>query len=144
MKVFIYYQPPKGHDVYEGTRLRKTLKGACELADVTWVDNFLALPDIVHFLSPDDESKANDAHGSIGKYKMIDRVIISDDPDRSGSGTEQKRGYTSFGRAKALLFFCKESEGQDHCDDIPEEAFLHGRQISGEMYEYCHGCKKER
>jgi 1,2-diacylglycerol-3-alpha-glucose alpha-1,2-glucosyltransferase len=69
MKVFIYYQPPKGHDVYEGTRLRKTLKGACELADVTWVDNFLALPDIVHFLSPDDESKANDAHGD--GYKVV-------------------------------------------------------------------------
>lgn len=64
MKVLIYFKPPKGHDVYEGTRLRKSLKGACELSGVTWVDSLLSAPDIAHFLSPLDESKANDAKES--------------------------------------------------------------------------------
>ncbi|OPZ37150.1 MAG: Processive diacylglycerol alpha-glucosyltransferase [Tenericutes bacterium ADurb.BinA155] len=104
MKVFIYYQPPKGHDVYEGTRLRKTLKGACELADVTWVDNFLALPDIVHFLSPDDENKANDAHGD--GYKVVFSLGYSENDPNARFFDYPSNGKPSL-KAKSLRALSK-------------------------------------
>ena len=37
MKVLIYYNPGKSADAFEGARLRKTLKGACEVSDITWL-----------------------------------------------------------------------------------------------------------
>ena len=61
MKVLIDFRPAKGCDNYEGARLRKTLKGACEMTDVTWVDSLLSYPEIAHFLSPDDGAKARKA-----------------------------------------------------------------------------------
>ena len=61
MRVLIYFEPPKEMDNYEGARLRKTLKGACEAADITWVDDEMGSPDIVHFLTPRDEKKLNKA-----------------------------------------------------------------------------------
>ncbi|MCQ2741954.1 MAG: glycosyltransferase [Bacilli bacterium] len=66
MKVFIAHKTPRGYGEYEASRVRKTLKGACELSGaVTWVDSMLAFPEIVHFISPVDdyivnEAKAND------------------------------------------------------------------------------------
>ncbi len=61
MRVLIYFEPPKEMDNYEGARLRKTLKGACEAADITWVEAESGSPDIVHFLTPRDEKKLNKA-----------------------------------------------------------------------------------
>ena len=54
MKVFIHYQPRNDRDTVEGVRLRKTLKGACELASIAWVSSLQAEPDIAHFISPND------------------------------------------------------------------------------------------
>lgn len=59
MKALIHYQPPKESDIYEGARLRKTLKGACEIDSISWVDNLLAYPDLAHFISPNDEKLVN-------------------------------------------------------------------------------------
>ena len=61
MKVLIDFRPAKGCENYEGSRLRKTLKGACEATDVTWVDSLSSFPEIAHFISPDDEAKARKA-----------------------------------------------------------------------------------
>lgn len=55
MKVLVHYQPKNAiADTFEGYRLRKTIKGACEASDITWVDSFSADPDVAHFLSPID------------------------------------------------------------------------------------------
>ena len=61
MKTFIYFQPKVEKDVYEAMRLRKNLKGACELANITHINNILDKYDIIHFISPNDESRINDA-----------------------------------------------------------------------------------
>lgn len=55
MKVFIAHKTPRGFGDYEASRVRKTLKGACELSGVTWVDDMRAFPEIVHFISPVDD-----------------------------------------------------------------------------------------
>ena len=54
MKVLIHYQPKQNRDTFEGVRVRKTLKGECELAGITWVANKKIGPDIAHFISPRD------------------------------------------------------------------------------------------
>ena len=54
MKVLIRYQPKHNRETYEGVRLRKTLKGECELAGISWVSNAKTKPDIAHFISPRD------------------------------------------------------------------------------------------
>lgn len=110
MKVLIYFQPPKGHDVFEGTRLRKTLKGACEIGGVTWVDSFLAFPEIVHFLSPDDENKANDA-GLDGTKMVFSVGYCEGDPnarfyDYPKDGVPTLKGKSTRVLSKADLVLC--------------------------------------
>lgn len=58
MKVFIHYQTKSRADAFEGYRLRKTLKGACEAMDVAWVDSLVSQPDIAHFISSRDAALA--------------------------------------------------------------------------------------
>lgn len=79
MKVLVYYNPGVKNDVFEGTRLRKNIKGALELNDVEWVENIFALPDIVHFLSPLDEAKANDAKTD-GLKVVVSALYCESDP----------------------------------------------------------------
>ena len=54
MRVFIHYAPKHARDSFEGTRLRKTIKGACELVDIEWVDFSSVSCDVAHFISPLD------------------------------------------------------------------------------------------
>lgn len=54
MKVFIYHKNTSGADAFEGARLRKTLKGACEVVDIPWVDSPQEGVEVAHFLAPDD------------------------------------------------------------------------------------------
>lgn len=60
MKVFIPYTSRKATDAFEGSRLRKTLKGACEVADISWVDSPREKVDVAHFLSPLDHALLKD------------------------------------------------------------------------------------
>lgn len=54
MRVFIHYSPKHYRDTFEGSRMRKNIKGACELVGIEWLD-FPSLPcDVAHFISPAD------------------------------------------------------------------------------------------
>ncbi|NLB48790.1 MAG: glycosyltransferase [Erysipelotrichia bacterium] len=59
MKVLVYFQPKAKRDIFEGARMRKTIKGALEVADVQYTSNLYDAYDIAHFMSPDDEGKIN-------------------------------------------------------------------------------------
>lgn len=59
MKVLVYFQPNAKRDVFEGARMRKTIKGALEVADIQYTSNLYDYYDIAHFMSPDDEGKIN-------------------------------------------------------------------------------------
>jgi hypothetical protein len=61
MNILIDFEPIKADCNFEGTRLRKTLKGCLELAGEKWVPSLLGSPSIVHLLSPNSEAKAHDA-----------------------------------------------------------------------------------
>ncbi|MCR5078642.1 MAG: glycosyltransferase [Bacilli bacterium] len=54
MKVLIYFNSKNPHDTFEGARLRKTLKGACESQDVPWVDDKSEHVEVAHFISEKD------------------------------------------------------------------------------------------
>ena len=54
MRVMIHFQNNPSHDAFEGIRVRKTLKGACEKQGIVWVDSKYANPDIAHFISSKD------------------------------------------------------------------------------------------
>ena len=61
MKVLVHFAPGPKHDIYEGARLRKNIKGALELNNIAWVDSLYALPDVCHIISPTDEALAKAA-----------------------------------------------------------------------------------
>ncbi len=66
MKPFIYSNE-KEECAFEGVRLRKNLKGALELAKVSYVSNFFAAPDIFHTFSPIKEDVIKEAKESGAK-----------------------------------------------------------------------------
>lgn len=59
MKVLVYFQPNPKFDNFEGTRMRKSIKGALEVIGQTYTSNVYDDYDVAHFLSPDDENKLN-------------------------------------------------------------------------------------
>lgn len=60
MKVAIYFEPQAKKDNFEGTRLRKNIKGALELENIPYAKNLLDSYELVHFLSVKDEFKILD------------------------------------------------------------------------------------
>ena len=107
MKVLVYFQPNPKFDNFEGTRMRKIIKGALEMVETQHTSNILDDYDVAHFMSPNDESKMN---------VVIERkipVIISalfgeDDPFTRFLDYKSKDGNrTSTIKAKALKMMNK-------------------------------------
>ncbi len=79
MRVLVSFQPSIKKDHFEGTRLRKTIKGSLEMANVEHTTNVLDMYDIIHLMSPEEEDKvkyANDLHVPI----VISALYCEDDP----------------------------------------------------------------
>ena len=107
MKVLVYFQPNPKFDNFEGTRMRKIIKGALEMVETQHTSNILDDYDVAHFMSPNDESKMN---------VVIERkipVIVSalfgeDDPFTRFLDYKSKDGNrTSTIKAKALKMMNK-------------------------------------
>ena len=107
MKVLVYFQPNPKFDNFEGTRMRKIIKGALEMVETQHTSNILDDYDVAHFMSPNDESKMN---------VVIERkipVVISalfgeDDPFTRFLDYKSKDGNrTSTIKAKALKMMNK-------------------------------------
>lgn len=79
MKTLIHFKPPKSYDSFTGARMRKVLKGACELSGVTWVDSLLGFPHIFHCLSPEDDGKLKQAQQD-GCKCIVSCGYCEDDP----------------------------------------------------------------
>lgn len=62
MKICVYFQPKLKFDNFEGTRLRKSIKGALELRNIPYAKNIVDSYNIVHFCSLEDETKIVDAN----------------------------------------------------------------------------------
>lgn len=101
MKVFIHYKPKRAESAFEGTRLRKNLKGECEEVDVTWTDNKLSDPDIAHFISPYDIALLRKFREK-GVKTIVSAFYCERDPYASFIKLN-RRGMHLKKRAKAML-----------------------------------------
>ena len=79
MKVLVRFDPGVRNDIFEGTRLRKSIKGALELNNIKWVESIFAEPDVCHFLSPIDEAKAHEAQAE-GYPVVVSALYAESDP----------------------------------------------------------------
>ncbi len=89
MKVFIPYTTRKATDAFEGSRVRKTLKGACEVADISWVDSPREKVDVAHFLSPSDHALLKEKKKE-GVPCVVSAFYAEDDP-RAGFLTKREK-----------------------------------------------------
>jgi 1,2-diacylglycerol-3-alpha-glucose alpha-1,2-glucosyltransferase len=104
MRVLVYFQPNEKLDVFEGMRLRKNIKGALELSGVNWVESIFALPDIVHFVSPDDENKAHDA-ALDGEKVVVSALYSENDPSARYLERDSKGDFVLRSKAIRMLSF---------------------------------------
>ena len=96
MKVFIPYSTRKATDAFEGSRLRKTLKGACEVADISWVDSPREKVDVAHFLAPSDHTLLKEKKEE-GVPCVVSAFFAEDDPRASFLTVKTKLEITKRG-----------------------------------------------
>lgn len=107
MKALVYFQPKKANNIFEGARLRKSIKGALEMVDVEHTSNLLDTFNIIHLISPNDEKIVDDAkeyHCPV----VASALYAEDDPEASYiDETINDRGKVSTLKPKALKFLNK-------------------------------------
>ena len=79
MKVFVHYEPHDFAGTFEGVRLRKTIKGACEAARLFWVDHPQDGVAVAHFISPDDLALLRQQKEA-GVPTVVSAFYTEDDP----------------------------------------------------------------
>ena len=107
MKVLVYFQPNPKLDNFEGTRMRKIIKGALEMVGTQYTSNILDDYDVAHFMSPNDESKMNVVLER-KKPVVISALFGEDDPTTRFLDYKSKDGNrTSTLKSKALKMLNK-------------------------------------
>ena len=107
MKVLVYFQPNNRHDNFEGARMRKTIKGALELANEKYTSNLYDEYDVAHFISPDDENRLNIAL-ELKVPVVMSALFGEDDPRTRFLVYKNKNGKRTVSiKAKALRMMNK-------------------------------------
>ncbi len=108
MKVLVSFQPNNKKSLdFEGVRLRKTIKGALEMAGVEYTTTIVEKHDVVHLLSPEDENKLNDAKEN-NIPVVVSACYCENDPEASFLEHKNKDGkITTDVNSKALRFLNK-------------------------------------
>ena len=104
MKALVYFQSKKGSNIFEGARLRKSIKGALEMVDVEHTSNLLDTYNIIHLISPNDDriiDEAREYHCPV----VASALYAEDDPEASYiEETINDKGKVSSLKPKALKF----------------------------------------
>lgn len=122
MKVYIYFSSSPLLMSFEGSRLRKNLKGMCESAHVTWVDSPFSSPDVSHFIAPRDIKRLLKAKEA-GSKTVVSAFYCEHDPEarmlfvgEDGSKRLKKKAAKFLNAADLVLVpaekareFCKEN-----------------------------------
>lgn len=108
MKVLVSFQPNnRKAPEFEGARLRKTIKGALEMAEVEYTTSIVDKYDALHLMSPEDENKLNDAKEK-NVPVIVSALYAESDPYASYVEYKSKDGVRSIRLAdKALRFLNK-------------------------------------
>ncbi len=96
MKILISNNQNPAKDIYELKRLRKNIKGACELASIPYVSSPLLDYDILHIIDLNEDLTINDAVDR-NKKVVISALVAESDPsgkmckhDREGTHLKPK------------------------------------------------------
>ena len=79
MKILISNNPNEAKDIYEVKRLRKNIKGACELAGISYVSNAMQDYDILHVIDLEQGLVINDAVDR-NKKVVVSALMAESDP----------------------------------------------------------------
>ena len=79
MRPCIYFAPKAQLDNFQGTRLRKNLKGSLELVNLEYAKNLFDEHDLAHFLTVNDESKIDDEIDA-GVKVVFSALYAEEDP----------------------------------------------------------------
>ena len=79
MKILVTFQPNTKVADFEGARLRKTIKGSLEMANVEYTTSIVDKFDVMHLISSEDDNKANDAKEN-NIPLVISALYCEDDP----------------------------------------------------------------
>jgi len=107
MKVLVSFKPNRKYDNFEGTRMRKSVKGALELLNIKHTDSGIDFFDVAHIFSPDQEGEMNEYHDN-GAPVVVSALYSEDDPYASFTElkTVQEKRYSVLTN-KALKFLNK-------------------------------------
>lgn len=105
MKVLVSFKPNKKYDNFEGSRMRKSIKGALELLNTPYIDSSVGYYDVAHLVSPEPDNNTSDIFDS-GAPVVVSCLYTEDDPVASYLEMD-KKNKTSILTNKALKFLNK-------------------------------------
>jgi len=105
MKVLVSFKPNRNYDNFEGARMRKTIKGALELLNITHTDSLVDYYDVAHFISPEEENVLSDVLDN-GAPVVVSALYSEDDPMASFTEGNTKEKFSTL-TPKALRFLNK-------------------------------------
>ena len=79
MKVLVSFKPNRKFDRFEGSRMRKTIKGALEILNIPYTDSGVDYYDVAHLISPEQDGEMNDIIDS-GAPVVVSALYTEDDP----------------------------------------------------------------
>lgn len=83
MRVLIHFEPKRRNQkIYEGVRVRKSIKGACELNGISYTSDPRESYDVAHFVGANDEKIINEALLKKAPV-IISALMCENDPDAS-------------------------------------------------------------
>ena len=105
MKVLVSFKPNKKYDNFEGSRMRKTIKGALEILNIPYTDSLVDYYDVAHLISPEQDGELNDITDS-GAPVVVSALYTEDDPVASYLVMDKKTKKSVLA-PKALKFLNK-------------------------------------
>ncbi len=107
MRVLVSFKPKIKYDNFEGSRLRKCIKGALEVENIQYTSDEVDYFDVAHFISPDDEPKINACLNN-NIPVVVSALYCETDPQASYLEYKNRRGNRQLTlKAKAVRVLSK-------------------------------------
>ena len=133
MKVLVSFRPNKKFDNFEGSRMRKTIKGALEILNIPYTDSNVDYYDVAHLVSPDQDNETADIIDS-GAPIVVSALYTEDDPVASYLEINSKTKKSVL-TSKALKFLNKADLVLVPCEKAKELLVNNGVNVAIEV---CH------
>lgn len=130
MKVLVSYKPNRKYDNFEGTRMRKCIKGSLELLNITHTDSSVDFYDVAHLISPEEDRDLGDIR-DVGAPLIISALYTEDDPTASYTEWKRKEKQQIL-TPKALKFLNKADMILAPCESAVD--FLKDRGVTKFIY----------